>query len=154
MFEYLMSKLIGYITPSSVPKRYGVAIFVKKSTTTCLGYTQLPFHGSIMGRELIIAKVLTRHGQKINVATSHLESLQENAKERKIQLDYAIHHLAALGIPWLMGLDTNFSKKDGVIKLPDGVLDAWVHVGKPAEHEFTWDTTVNKNLDAPFKSRL
>ena len=38
--------------------------------------------------------------------------------------------------------------------LPDGVLDAWVHVGKPAEHEFTWDTTVNKNLDAPFKSRL
>ena len=159
MFHYLKSILSGYFTPSAVSGPYFVAIFIK-SPIKCLNYSQFPFPGSIMGRSLIVAEI-SKRGHKVNVATSHLESTKDFAAERKTQLGLALQKLISpscgVPLPWIFGLDTNISKIDekrDKITLPDGVLDAWVHLGEQPEHQFTWDTSVNKNLRAPFNSKL
>ncbi|ETW03602.1 hypothetical protein, variant 3 [Aphanomyces invadans] len=47
--------------------------------------------------------------------------------------------------PWVFGGDMNLGRKD-VVAIPSAVEDAWIARGRPSAHEFTWDTTVNKNL--------
>jgi len=58
----------------------------------------------------------------------------------------------------IFGGDTNLrdAEVSAVGGLSSGVVDAWEECGSPADSEFTWDVSINDNLDweYPGKPRL
>jgi len=58
----------------------------------------------------------------------------------------------------IFGGDTNLrdAEVSSVGGLPSGIVDAWEECGRPADSQFTWDMTINDNLDwaYPRKPRI
>ncbi|CAM0149231.1 unnamed protein product [Urochloa decumbens] len=113
----------------------------------------IPFHNSIMGRELCITSFNTGETLQLVLATTHLESPcpappkwdQMYSKERVAQANKCLEILGRLRNAILCG-DMNWDdKKDGPFPLQDGWTDAWVEL-KPGEDGWTYDTKANGML--------
>ncbi|KAF8670748.1 hypothetical protein HU200_050413 [Digitaria exilis] len=113
----------------------------------------IPFHNSIMGRELCIATVSTGEITNLVLATTHLESPcpappkwdQMYSKERVDQAKKSLEILGGCRNAILCG-DMNWDDKgDGPFPLQDGWIDAWVEL-KPGDDGWTYDTKANGML--------
>ncbi|CAL4933291.1 unnamed protein product [Urochloa decumbens] len=113
----------------------------------------IPFHNSIMGRELCITSLNTGETSQLVLATTHLESPcpappkwdQMYSKERVAQANKCLEILGRLRNAILCG-DMNWDdKRDGPFPLQDGWTDAWVQL-KPGEDGWTYDTKANGML--------
>ena len=112
-----------------------------------------PFETSSMGRKLLIAELLVPQNNdgtlvsKFTIATSHLESLDYNTREREQQLKKSIDLLSPYHNVCFMG-DMNLETQiDGEIFLPKPWYDAWLSLPDNSnENGYTWDPTVNKML--------
>ncbi|RHY33623.1 hypothetical protein DYB32_001500 [Aphanomyces invadans] len=150
MSNLLIMKLtrLGYVAANAVTTQaYSELILVKG--LPILQYTCHRFANSAMGRHLHVVDTQF-NGHALRLATAHLESLAQNKTVRLAQLKWSFTHLlenssAKSTSPWVFGGDMNLGRKD-VVAIPSAVEDAWIARGRPSAHEFTWDTTVNKNL--------
>nr|CAB3499710.1 unnamed protein product [Digitaria exilis] len=113
----------------------------------------IPFHNSIILRELCIATVSTGEITNLVVATTHLESPcpappkwdQMYSKERVDQAKKSLEILGGCRNAILCG-DLNWDDKgDGPFPLQDGWIDAWVEL-KPGDDGWTYDTKANGML--------
>ncbi|CAN6288264.1 unnamed protein product [Urochloa humidicola] len=113
----------------------------------------IPFHNSIMGRELCITSFNTGETTQFVLATTHLESPcpappkwdQMYSKERIAQANKCLEILGRFRNAILCG-DMNWDdKRDGPFPLQDGWTDAWVEL-KPGEDGWTYDTKANGML--------
>nr|CAB3477291.1 unnamed protein product [Digitaria exilis] len=113
----------------------------------------IPFHNSIMGRELLIATVSTGEITNLVLATTHLESPcpappkwdQMHSKERVDQAKKSLEILGGCRNAILCG-DMNWDDKgDGPFPLQDGWIDAWIEL-KPGDDGWTYDTKANGML--------
>ena len=109
-----------------------------------------PFKNSNLGRKLLVVELQVpfNSGNTVipfTIATSHLESLDFNTKEREQQLSKSIQILSVNSNTCLMG-DLNLEQKvDGEIVLPKPWQDAWLSLsGNIHENGYTWDPTVNE----------
>ncbi|OQR81814.1 hypothetical protein THRCLA_11380 [Thraustotheca clavata] len=149
IFKTRMAHL-GYTSPSNLDDRpYGEMIFHLRSLPMH-DYSYIPFERTQMGRGLHVLET-TFWNKRIVVATSHLESLQENRAVRLEQLQWAFDHLSTHD-HWIFGGDTNLGNKDK-IDLPDNILDAWIACGSERVHQYTWDTSINKNLQVKYSAK-
>ena len=86
--------------------------------------------------------------------TSHLESKADGKAERIRQLEQVLASMAEQPVQAtvIFGGDTNLrdSEVSSIGGLPDGIVDAWEQCGRPEDAEFTWDITLNDNLDWPY----
>ena len=111
------------------------------------------FPGSEMGRHLLSCQV--QFGKiPIYLLSSHLESILEEAPERKCQLNEVFSQMSALrekGAICIFGGDLNV-RDDEVrsVGVPDGIIDVWEACGSPEAHRYTWDSKTNDNF--PWKS--
>ncbi|CAJ0958038.1 unnamed protein product, partial [Mesorhabditis belari] len=127
--------------------RYFTAILVKKPFNF-LKHNVHAFENSKMARTL-----QTIEGElgsmKVFLLTTHLESLGENKKERKAQLDYCLQKMKEIAennpdAVVFFGGDLNIREKE-MPELPAGVKDAFLEAGSPKDERFTWDTQKNHN---------
>ncbi|RHY71117.1 hypothetical protein DYB28_013024 [Aphanomyces astaci] len=138
-------RTLGYAAANAVTDQaYSELILVKG--LPILQYTRHPFERSAMGRHLHVVET-EFNGKPLRLATAHLESLAQNRTTRLAQLKWSFSHLLdnSTNQSWVFGGDMNLGSKD-VVAVPASVEDAWVASGRPADHQHTWDTTINKNL--------
>ena len=113
-----------------------------------------------MGRHLLCQPVIYKSKTELILMTSHLESMAQCKAERKRQFEQVLMNMT--GQPpqatVIFGGDTNLrdAEVSAVGGLPSGVVDAWEECGSPADSKFTWDVSINDNLDwaHPRKPRL
>lgn len=110
----------------------------------------------------------TENGHKVSLVTSHLESLQSGAVKRKEQLAEILElqrDMVAKGHITVFAGDTNLREAEVPAKqiqkpqkagstrstkrarLEPKFQDAWVLNGMVDKHKFTWDTSINDNLE-------
>ena len=139
------------------PDRYYNAIIVLKDDVKVVG-GGLKVHDfrSRMGRHLLQLPVQFC-GVDLNVMTSHLESMKDFADERVRQLRVVFEKMTELQKSnriSIFGGDLNV--RDAELKrahVPDKVVDVWEACGMQKEHKFSWDVSVNDNLDWPYPNR-
>lgn len=128
--------------------RYGVMILSKIPFSEVVLY---PFPTSKYGRKLLLCRVPVADGKApLVVGTFHLDSLPNDAPERKNQIE----HLNALTSPFqtrvLCGGDTNMYKK-GELKALDGRFsDAWEKAAGQGEEGATF-STIENGMNAKMK---
>ena len=133
---------------------YFVAILVHKATMSIHhpGVT-IPFPSSKMGRGgVIVAASLKSSNVKIGFVTAHLESLRESSSERIRQFgictDAADSAISSGAVDvCVFGGDLNI--RDNEVPTAFRSRDCWTLAGKPKNHEFTWDLTLNDNARMP-----
>ncbi|XP_050401717.1 tyrosyl-DNA phosphodiesterase 2 isoform X2 [Patella vulgata] len=136
----------GYVHGSF---QYYSAILLKKDFLTKFDSSDIiQFPGSIMGRNLLIAKA-TIKGIKFSFMTAHLESCKEHSKERMEQLRSAFKKVKEFEKDRTVIFggdlnirDTEIAKMNGI---PENIFDLWEVTGKRPEAKFTWDMNRNDN---------
>lgn len=111
-------------------------------------------------------------GKKVSLVTSHLESLQTSSAKRKQQLCDILdlqRNMVGEGFLTIFAGDTNLreaevparhiqkvvkqdateasQRKTKKARIEAKFQDAWLLSGKDATHKFTWDMSINDNLD-------
>lgn len=140
------------------PAHYYPAILVRKSSMEVhSGLEYNVFPTTIMGRHLL--KLVVKFcGLEIHLMTSHLESMKDNAAERKKQLREAFGIMAELQKTKkaisVFGGDLNVEGNEvNSVGLPENTVDLWQACGSDKEHQFTWDVSENDNLDWPYPNK-
>uniref|UniRef100_A0ACB8FCA9 Uncharacterized protein n=1 Tax=Sphaerodactylus townsendi TaxID=933632 RepID=A0ACB8FCA9_9SAUR len=100
----------------------------------------------------------TVSGSEVCFMTSHLESTKSHTGERLKQLNLVLKKISEIpaSTTVIFGGDTNLRDQE-VVKLgglPSNILDIWEFLGKPEHCHYTWDTSQNTNLNAPYKCKL
>lgn len=139
------------VSPDLASKR---AYFcIQLSRISSIEFVRNPYHNTVMGRELCIAKVDLAGGKQLVVATTHLESPcpapptwnQMFSSERVSQAKEAFNRLKNYRNV-VFGGDMNWDdKQDGNPPLPDGWCDAWMNL-RPGEEGLTYDSKENPML--------
>ena len=115
------------------------------------------FQSSSMGRHVLQQSVLFNGKIHLVLMTSHFESTAQCAAERKKQLQLVLTYMnqEAMHANVIFGGDTNLRDKEilSIGGLPRGIVDAWEESGKPEDAKFTWDVSVNDNLDWKNRSK-
>ena len=118
------------------------------------------FQSSKMGRHLLCQPVMYKNETELILMTSHLESTVQCKGERQRQFEQVLSNITEQPpqATVIFGGDTNLrdAEVSSVGGLPSGVVDAWEECGRPADSEYTWDTSINDNLDwaYPRKPRI
>ncbi|XP_076437917.1 tyrosyl-DNA phosphodiesterase 2-like [Babylonia areolata] len=135
---------------------YYTAVLLHKSRAMLDDFTVVPFHSSMMGRNLVVVNCCVK-GVPMTVMTSHLESTKSHAAERKRQLQAALKRMreSPAERTVVFGGDLNLRDKEleDVGGLPRGVADMWEATGSRKEARYTWDTFRNDNLGADTRWR-
>lgn len=81
----------------------------------------------------------------IQLMTSHLESLNHNAAERKNQLRMTFALMGELLLESKLGIfagDTNLMDKEvTIVGIPENIVDVWEACGSDIKQKFTWDSS-------------
>ena len=139
---------------------YFHGIFILKKKTICLDDSLkiTKFPNSQMLRHLLHQKIsISDH--PVHLFTSHLESMKSSAGERKRQLAQCFEQMTQLcdidGQASILGGDLNVRDAEvAAVGVPSCCVDVWESCGSDPQHQYTWDTAVNDNLGAPYKSKL
>ncbi len=122
---------------------YHILMIRKDSTVTPKGELEiLKYSKSQQGRHLLQVPV-TFQGLDIHLLTSHLESMNHYAVERKSQLKTTFSIMREMqdqGKFSVFAGDLNLLEKE-VNSLPDNIVDAWEACGSEYEEKCTWDST-------------
>jgi endonuclease/exonuclease/phosphatase family metal-dependent hydrolase len=125
-------------------------------STACEDYP--PPATTSMERNMLIVTCKDKSTRsKIIIVNTHLESLKPSSTTRKNQLKYCWNVLKTADADLAIAAgDMNLRDPEvaAVGGVPDGIVDAWEADGARPECQFTWDTTINKNIGAPFASKL
>ena len=108
-----------------------------------------------MGRQLLQLPVLYL-GINLKLMTSHLESMKDYSAERKAQLRIAFDFMSKREGErvCIFGGDLNLRDSEvKSVKIPQNVVDVWEACGAERDTKFTWDVSVNDNLDWPYPNR-
>ncbi len=139
-----------YAAPNAGEKyRYFVAFLVLKTDKLRVSkeLVSVDLPDTVMGRHLLICSVLF-FGVEINLLTSHLESMKDYGKPRKVQLSKVFEIMSQDGISnSIFGGDLNI--RDSEVKsvgVPPNTVDVWAETGSNEAHKFTWDISKNDNL--------
>lgn len=115
------------------------------------------FPGSTMGRQLLQVPIKMA-GIPVVLYTSHLESMGQCAKERKVQLKTCFEFILKCGKVCIFGGDLNVEDHEVAdVGVPSDIVDIWEACGSPKEFKYTWDGVQNDNRtskDAVYKERL
>ena len=107
-----------------------------------------PFINSAMGRGILYTIFTSIDKKRYFLATSHLESLQQNSWKRVQQFKNILDIVQKepVGTHIIFGGDFNlrdveFGQISGVHGnfMRDNMNDVWIAAGKPADKKFTWD---------------
>jgi len=133
--HFCKSSQLGYFHTISV---------LKDSLQVVGDVTVTDFPGTRMLRHLLHCLVKF-HGLEIHLFSSHLESMPQDAPERKQQLQQAFDQMAALcdkGEISIFGGDLNIASNQEVkaVGIPDKTVDLWEACGSPENHKNTWNT--------------
>ncbi|XP_077209119.1 tyrosyl-DNA phosphodiesterase 2 [Paroedura picta] len=155
--SYLQKRAVSYTIIPGNTEAYFTAIMLKKSRVRVLEHEIIPFPTTSMMRNLLAVHA-TVSGNELCFMTSHLESTRTHAKERLNQLKLVLEKMSVVpaSTTVIFGGDTNLRDEE-VAKLgglPSNILDVWEFLGKPEHCHYTWDTSQNTNLKAPYKCRL
>ncbi|XP_064596729.1 tyrosyl-DNA phosphodiesterase 2-like [Liolophura sinensis] len=135
---------------------YFTAILIKVGVVVLEDQDIQMFYSSRMMRNLLSAKCRVK-GVPCLLITSHLESTQQHAEERKKQLKIALEVMRSADEhrTAIFGGDLNLRDKElaEIGGLPDDVLDLWEVTGKRPEAKFTWDSRRNENISIDSKFR-
>ena len=118
------------------------------------------FQSSKMGRHMLCQPVMYKNKTELILMTSHLESTAQCKGERKRQFEQVLTNITEQPpqATVIFGGDTNLrdAEVSSIGGLPSGVVDAWKECGRPADSQYTWDTSINDNLDwaYPRKPRI
>lgn len=109
-----------------------------------------PFLKTSMGRYFSVSKL--ENG--IFVLNTHLESLWPHAQVRQKQIQQMLDMTNLMtDVVWAM--DSNLSdKKNDCFPSDSPVTDAFLEIGQPEEHRFSYDAERNNNINSKYRSRL
>ena len=143
------------ISPAGNPASYYTMLFIHKSLN-CIQFRRINFNNSMQGRDIIIAAVLvkTMYGEiKCTFATSHLESLWTNRKQRGQQFEAALQILTEKkqgSSECIYFGDMNMTKNEAIKYIeqynqhnPNELQDAWLALGHNHKDGFTYNTAIN-----------
>ncbi|XP_048364317.1 tyrosyl-DNA phosphodiesterase 2 [Sphaerodactylus townsendi] len=155
--NYLQKRAVSYTIIPGNTEGYFTAIMLKKSRVTILKHEIIPFPTTSMMRNLLAVNA-TVSGSEVCFMTSHLESTKSHTGERLKQLNLVLKKISEIpaSTTVIFGGDTNLRDQE-VVKLgglPSNILDIWEFLGKPEHCHYTWDTSQNTNLNAPYKCKL
>lgn len=141
---------IGYeVIPSLSPRPYRELLAINPRVFTVASTEVIKFPRSLMGRELLIAKLHFKgpegtEGTSIHVGVSHLESTFQMKEERLRQLSTVFRALETKENSFFLA-DTNLNM-DAALKLGSGWVDMFVDAGSPAAHKYTYASKNNPHI--------
>eukprot|EP00930_Biecheleria_cincta_P075532 TRINITY_DN62703_c0_g1_i1.p1 TRINITY_DN62703_c0_g1~~TRINITY_DN62703_c0_g1_i1.p1 ORF type:complete len:265 (-),score=48.92 TRINITY_DN62703_c0_g1_i1:52-846(-) len=139
--ECLTNPVFAQYSWSPVPKKERYFTLIGSKHPFSSSPVRKPFDASMMGRDLLYARVAPAALPALTFATSHLESLNY-AEVRKQQMNDVFKTLGTLGGVVFCG-DTNINEADdGKIVLPRPWVDAWAHL-HPEDPGYTFDVDRN-----------
>ena len=134
-----------YCSPSP-PMHYYPAILVRKTGIETMGPLEcFSFPNSSMGRHLLQLPVKFS-GAEIQLMTSHLESMEEYAVERKQQLNTVFELMTKLQQSKICIFGGDLNVRDAEVRsvgLPENTVDVWEACGSQEEHKYTRDVSAN-----------
>ena len=154
--DYIMFDTLG-----EPPAPYGTILALNRENLELdeesLAYYDFPETG--MGRKLMTCQVTHKKTQtQFHILNTHLESLVENWKIRKVQMNFILNIIKAEKIKNLL-LTGDFNICDerepieSMIKY-SGLKDAWVEMGSPQSIKNTYDHQKNQLVKGKFSARL
>ena len=159
LFQTVLNNDFELLTQQNNDMGYFVAAALRREKFRVLMSETINFETSKMGRGLLAAQAeIKSNGDRILLATSHLESEGVSAKERMRQLVECWKFVDDTGLKAIFGGDMNARDKEvsAVREQSSGLkqpIDAWEALGSPRESQFTWDTFKNDNLQLPKGAR-
>ncbi|CDW53716.1 5' tyrosyl DNA phosphodiesterase [Trichuris trichiura] len=152
--------------PRETSCNYFTKTFLHRNSANCDSSQVIPFEGSCMGRDMMVAQVTLFGKAHCCLVNAHLESGRQYSKVRKEQLStaFSLMRAADSGVNILFGGDLNlrdhevkahcdsspaeFSKVQifKIQTLPEGIVDLWKANGSPSGEKYTWDSTKNDNI--------
>ncbi|GAV04419.1 hypothetical protein RvY_14698 [Ramazzottius varieornatus] len=147
--EILESHLKGSYSFITAPKAdYFVAMMMHKSTVTMQKNMVVPFANTKMGRNILCAEVVWK-GVSFCLATAHLESTKDGAKERVVQLRTCFDFIKTQEAEKMVILGGDLNLRDPEVGLagglPSSTVDLWQVCSARPECRWTWDCKRNTN---------
>ncbi|KAJ7382512.1 Tyrosyl-DNA phosphodiesterase 2 [Desmophyllum pertusum] len=155
------SKCPGYVCKYHEPTcaYFNLMLLKNSSIKTTHDLQCTHFHSSKMERHLLCQPVMFKNKTELILMTSHLESTGEGQckVERKGQLQQVLTSMTEQPpqATVIFGGDTNLrdAEVSAIGGLPNGIVDAWEESGSPADAKFTWDVSINDNLDLKYRNK-
>lgn len=161
------------LCPENPRLPYYCAILLDRRRASMIGPARTKhFATSQMGRHMLsVDLIMDGHKEApLTFITTHLESMKTEKVERVNQLTQVFKEVAdrvaqseSSGSSTVIVAGDLNVRDDEVVEARrrlrptcsavDNIIDTWLWSGLPKDHEYTWDTTVNTNLGAAFKSR-
>lgn len=160
-YRYIERHLLAYkcITGNDMETSdYFTVTLIRKNTVIYDSHEVISFPTTLMGRNLILAKVKIAD-IPLTLLNTHLESTVQYSNVRKNQLKQAFTAVMSTDCEQtvLLGGDLNLRDKEleAIGGLPPSMEDLWFTCGKRPECEFTWDARRNSNIEGPasFKAK-
>ncbi|XP_054156097.1 tyrosyl-DNA phosphodiesterase 2-like [Oppia nitens] len=143
------SQIVDYYTATLIHKKS-----IKLDTNEII-----PFHDSMMGRNLLKTKISIGN-KSVYLLNTHLESTKDFADIRVQQLRRVFKLMTELDQQSTVIFGGDLNLRDNEVAkcgIPHKVYDVWIKTGARKELEYTWDMTRNDNLQfmgAKYKPRL
>lgn len=156
ILQLKMKSKYYYFVPTHPPGHYFVVILVKQDPRLVPGsLSSETFPGTRMGRQLVQLPI-SFQDVEILLLTSHLESMKDSSRERKLQLRTAFDVMVEKQKEkvCIFGGDLNVREAEvKSIKVPENVVDVWQACGADRVTQYTWDVKNNDNLDWSYPNR-
>uniref|UniRef100_A0A5S6QXT7 Endo/exonuclease/phosphatase domain-containing protein n=1 Tax=Trichuris muris TaxID=70415 RepID=A0A5S6QXT7_TRIMR len=126
---------------------YFTKTFLHRDSASCQSEHVIPFEGSQMGRDMMVAQVTLFGQYSCCLVNAHLESGRQYSNVRKEQLSTAFSLMSAADadVNVFFGGDLNLRDHE-VGTLPEGIVDLWEANGSPVGEKYTWDGIRNGNI--------
>ncbi|XP_075239129.1 tyrosyl-DNA phosphodiesterase 2-like isoform X2 [Convolutriloba macropyga] len=135
---------------------YFVVMLVRKSTFSNVNFHTIKYTASDMGRNLIRcdAEFL---GIPMSFYTTHLESTKAVYQTRVKQLQQCVNEMTGNDVAQFKLLAGDLNLRDAeltTVEKMSSIKDAWIESGSVKESQYTWDMSVNDNLENMKNSKV
>lgn len=148
--ELVRKELSRYMYIPGDKQGYFAVTLLKKQSVKCISHSVVPFTSTKMERHLVCAEV-TFNGFPLLLMNTHLESMAYSSEVRSVQLRKCFRRCLKepLDRTVIFGGDLNLrdSEVASVGGVPEGMVDVWEACGSIPATCYTWDMSINDNLD-------
>ncbi|XP_064117055.1 tyrosyl-DNA phosphodiesterase 2-like isoform X2 [Macrobrachium nipponense] len=153
-FTYLKENLPQYMFLAGDDDGYFTATLLKTSRVNYDHHMVLPFHNTVMDRNLLCIQVHIGN-VKLSLLNTHLESLREYSNKRKEQMKICFEKIKSSpsSVTTIFGGDLNARDHEVDATKDTSILDLWEVCGRRPASCWTWNMAENTNKTIPNKPK-
>ncbi|XP_064488700.1 tyrosyl-DNA phosphodiesterase 2-like [Ornithodoros turicata] len=150
LIDLISQNFVDYEVINGNSEGYFTTTLLRKCSVHYVSHSVLEFSSTKMERNLTCTQV-NFNNHAMLLMNTHLESMGYSSEVRKTQLKKCFRHCVRQpqASSVIFGGDTNLRDHEiqSIGGLPTGIEDIWETCGRSPASSYTWDMTLNDNLD-------